>query len=255
MSDRSHDRITKPYASPSNTSSLKKPAMRLSPRKATSPQNYRIPPKRLQSPEILKRYQQRVQHKIEKPAYLRNNNVNTNNNNNQRESNHNTYLYTSPLKSRNEDNDIYSSFPQLVPNNNKVRSPRRDIPIDSSPIRGKNILSKLKQEISKIDALDKPSKVKKEYENTKKSVRFDIPSPENIKKENQTNTIKNDVDDDKGVTVKQEISYNQLNSELFEIKNMLTNIIKKQESQDLLLKEVLERQKKLEQRVSKEEVP
>ncbi|CAL9735495.1 hypothetical protein MOSE0_H07404 [Monosporozyma servazzii] len=234
MSERQHNRVSKHYASPLNNSALKKPAMRMSPRKITSPQMYRIPPKRLDSPEILKRYQQRVQDRTEIPSYLQNIEYNTVTNP--------EMSYTSPLKPRSQDKDISLKYPQLIPDTKGVRSPRREIPFDTSPIRGRNIISKLKQEMSMIEALDKSPRVKKERE-TKKSVRFDIPSEG--QGEGNNVVIKDEMP-------KLESSrYPVANDEMSNIKSMLDSIIKKQQSQDLLLKEILTRQEKLEEQLLK----
>lgn len=234
MSERQHNRVNKHYASPSNNSALKKPAMRMSPRKITSPQMYRIPPKRLDSPEILKRYQQRVQDKTEIPTYIQNIEHNS-------VTNHET-SYTSPLKPRSQDKDISLKYPQLIPDASRVRSPRREIPLDTSPIRGRNIISKLKQEMSMIEALDKSPRVKKERD-MKKSVRFNIPSEG--QGEGNTTNMKDEM-------VKLEPSTDPVDhDEMSTIKTMLASIIKKQESQDVLLKEILTRQDKLEEQFLK----
>lgn len=234
MSERTHDRISKHYLSPSHNAALKKPAMRMSPRKATSPQTYRMPPKRLESPEILKRYQQRVQDKSETPSYFQNTEYNMAVNSGT--------SYTSPLKPRHQDNDISSSYPQLIPETNRIRSPRRDVPIDSSPIRGKNIISKLKQEMSMIEALDKSPKTKREKE-TRKSVRFDIPLG------TQRNANNTAVKDEKP-SIKSELTAKPIPTDYVQdIKGMLQTIIKKQENQELLLKEVLQRQDQLERQL------
>lgn len=237
MSERLHERVTKSYTSPSRSTSLRKPAMRLSPRKITSPQNYRIPPKRLESPDVLKQYQHRIQDR------LNNQSTTYNTNNLLTASENKNIMYNSPLKSKNKDKDISSSFPSLMPNLNIVISPKRDIPIDLSPIRGKNIISKLKQEMSKIEALDrnkKKSRINKKEE-PKKSVRFDV--SDFTKDYKETNTIKNE----RLFLSESNISVEKIHEELSDIKKMLTLIIKKQEAQDLLLSDILVKHNKLEE--------
>lgn len=235
MSERLHGRVTKSYTSPSRSTSLRKPAIRISPRKITSPQNYRIPPKRLESPDVLKQYQHRIQDRI-------NNRSTTYNTNDLFTASENKNLmYNSPLKPKTEDKDISSSFPSLVPSQNIVISPKREIPIDLSPIRGKNIISKLKQEMSKIEALDrskKKSKMNKKGE-PKKTVRFDV--SDGIKEFEDTNTTQNET----LLHSESDIPIEKIYAELSDIKKMLTLVIKKQEAQDLVISEILTKHNKL----------
>lgn len=229
MSERLHERVTKSYTSPSRETSLRKPAMRLSPRKITSPRNYRMPPKRLDSPDVLKQYQNRIQEKL-------NNQITTSDNKNL------TY-YNSPLKPKIEDKMISSSFPSLVPIRNSTMSPKREIPIDLSPIRGKNIISKLKQEMSKIEALDrnkKNNKINKRSE-LKKSVRFNVTHPTKVGED--PNTIQNETIPHSGLNIPIEL----VHTELSDIKKMLTLVIKKQEAHDLLLNDIVTKLNKLEE--------
>ncbi|KAK5960567.1 Fin1p PWA37_001993 [Arxiozyma heterogenica] len=237
MSERLHERVTRSYTSPSRSTSLRKPAMRLSPRKITSPQNYRIPPKRLESPDALKSYQHRIQDRL-------NSQSTTHNVSNLLAVSENRALtYNSPLKPKTKDKDISSSFPSLIPNPNSVVSPRREIPIDLSPIRGKNIISKLKQEMSKIEALDRNKMISKisKKEEPKKSVRFDV--SESKKTYEGLDTMKNKT----SFLSNSNISVEKIYEELSDIKKMLTLIIKKQEAQDLLLSDILIKHNKLEE--------
>lgn len=240
MSERLHKRLTKSYKSPSQVTSLRKAVMRFSPRVIQSPQIYRMPSKRLESPNILKQYQNRIQDSLsgQLTTYNTNNSTVTS-------ENKNLVYYNSPLKLKTEDSDISLSSPSLFPNQNSVISPKREIIVDLPLIRTKNIISKLKREVSNIEALDRTKKEYRINKRTKcrKTVRFDM--LHSTKNTASTNNIQNETI----INSASDMSINQLHMELSNIKKMLSLIIKKQEVQHLLLNDMLYQKNKLEKYV------
>lgn len=148
--------------SPTHGKGLRKPPMRLSPQRNSTVirhDTHRIPTKRIESPKY-----------ISKLVNAKNINM----------------AYTSPLRPGTP--TVVDTLGSGAQNNsygspNRVKRRANNV-IDDSPIKGKNILTKLKQEINMIDKLGtSPSNtlVKKEdvFDNApvlKKNVRFDIPS-------------------------------------------------------------------------------
>lgn len=188
--------------SPSQGRGLKKPPMRLSPQRNGSiikQESYRIPPRRLESPKYLS--------KLGNVKAI-------------------SMTYTSPLRPRSP--TVVATSGSLNQNSSPNTSRRRSNNIvDDSPIKGKNILTKLKQEINMIDKLgssttNTPVNKEEGVDNgstIKKTVRFDIPS---------------------NLLTKHELN------ELYIVKQLLDKVLQQQKEQNEKLDKILKRQDELE---------